>query len=66
MNRYVASNRPEEPRNVADIDIRDSWSEDNDENLLMFHDNHNNHNRIIVFASERCMRHLAICSDLFV
>ena len=66
INRYIASNRPDAPATVADINVRDSWAEDNDGNLFLLHANHNNINRIIVFESECCMRHLLTCSDVFL
>ena len=55
FNRHVASGRPDEPDSLANLIIQGIWAEDQDGNPFLLHDNHNNANRIIVFASERCL-----------
>ena len=44
--------------------IQDSWVDDHDDPFLL-HDN-NNFNRIISFASERCISYLSSSNDWFM
>ena len=66
FNRRVASGRPDEPDSLANLIIQGIWAEDQDGIPFLLHDNHNNANRIIVFASERCLRYLANSHDWFM
>ena len=66
FNCHIASGRPDEPDILNNLIIQGSWANDQDGNPFLLHDNNNNNNRIIVFASERCIRYLSNSNDWFM
>ena len=62
-NRHIASGRPDDLRALNNLTIQGSWADDHDGNPFLLHDNNNN-NRIIIFASERCIRYLSSSKDV--
>ena len=66
FNRYAAQGRPNNPKSIDELEIVAPWSLDEDGCRFLIFDNKNNENRILIFGTDQCLRHLSASQFWFM